>query len=281
MTTGAVIFAHNNSEIDYTKLAVFSASRVKQFLNIPITIITDNQEWLESNYPNHPFENVIVVDLPKANRKTFYDGTLSSFNSDWRNFSRSSVYNLSPYDTTLVIDSDYLINSNFLKSALEQDVDFQIYRKSFDLSGWRSTSYFNRINPYSVPFYWATVFVFRKNIVMESFFKLVSYIKENWDYFKVLYSIDSHIFRNDHAFSIAIHIMNGKTNGEFAVELPGSMIYCTDRDYVVSLTNDELSLLVEKEKYPGEYILAKTKGLDVHILNKMSLSRLIDGGTGV
>ena len=281
MTTGAVIFAHNNLKIDYTKLAIFSATRVKEFLDIPVSIITDNPRWLESNYPVHPFDKVIVIDSPPSTKKAFYDGTLSSFNLEWRNLTRSSVYNLTPYDTTLVLDSDYIINSNNLKPALDRDFDFQIYKESVDLAAWRNVGHFDRINPYSIPFYWATVFVFRKNIVMESFFNLVSYIKENWEYFKVLYSIDSHVFRNDYAFSIAIHIMNGKTNSVFATDLPGSMIYCTDRDYVISIDESKISFLIEKEKHPGEYILAKTNNLDVHILNKMSLSRFIDGGLGV
>jgi hypothetical protein len=39
--------------------------------------------------------------------------------------------------------------------------------------------------------------------------------------------------------------------------------------------------LVEKKNYPGEYLVAKTSGLDVHVMNKYSLLRFIDGGNGV
>ena len=35
MTTGALIFAQNNGLVDYVKLAVFAASRIKKYLNIP------------------------------------------------------------------------------------------------------------------------------------------------------------------------------------------------------------------------------------------------------
>ena len=41
MTTGAVIFAQNNSSLDYTKLAGFAAKRVKEYLGIPVSVITD------------------------------------------------------------------------------------------------------------------------------------------------------------------------------------------------------------------------------------------------
>ena len=281
MTTGALIFANNNTAIDYTKLAVYCSSRVKKFLNIPVSIVTDNPKWLIANYPDHPFEHVIEVPVEQAGQKLFYDGALSSRKLEWKNLSRNRAYDLTPYDKTLVLDSDYLVNSSVLKIALDRDENFQIYRNSFDLAGWRNTSSFERINAYSIPFYWATVFVFKKNFLTQAFFDLVSYIKENWLYFRVLYSIENAIFRNDYAFSIAIHIMNGKISGDFAVELPGTMAYLLDKDILVSADGDIIKFLTEKQNHLGEYIAGKIQGIDVHAMNKVSLARVIDGGSGV
>ena len=89
------------------------------------------------------------------------------------------------------------------------------------------------------------------------------------------------IFRNDFAFSIAIHIMNGKTNGEFAMPLPGTMTYVQDRDLLIEMKDTTMQFLVEKKDFLGEYLAAKTTGVDVHVMNKLSLSRVIDGGSGV
>lgn len=281
MTTGALIFAHNNTEVDYVKLANYAATRVKDHLGIPVSIVTDGADWLEKSLPNHVFDQVINIEVTERNKKDFYDGSLSTKRLDWKNVTRYRAYDLTPYDKTLVLDSDYIINSDILKIALEKDALFQIYQHSFDISGWRDPTYFNRINPYSIPFYWATVFVFEKDPIIESFFDLVSYIKSNWIYFKMLYSMGSSIFRNDFAFSIAIHIMNGKTNGEFATHLPGIMSYIQDRDLLIDINGNDMQFLVEKQNYLGEYIAAKTSGIDVHVMNKMSLSRVIDGGLGV
>lgn len=281
MSKGALIFAHNNALVDYVKLAIFAANRIVKFLQVPVSIVTDNKQWLESEYPNHPFDHVIEITREPATQKFFYDGAMFSKKLDWNNMTRYRAYDLTPYDTTLVIDSDYIINSDLLKIAFERDEILQVYRKSVDLAGWRPTEYFQRINPYSIPFYWATVFVFSKNQITKSFFDLVLYIKENWNYFKILYHVDSPSFRNDIAFSIAIHIMNGKTNGEFVTELPGSMTYIQDRDILIELNKDSMKFLVEKEKHLGEYIMAKTQGIDVHVMNKMSLSRIIDEGINV
>ena len=41
------------------------------------------------------------------------------------------------------------------------------------------------------------------------------------------------------------------------------------------IKNDELTLLVEKENRSGQYTLLKTKGLNVHVMNKFSLNREI------
>jgi hypothetical protein len=282
MTTGSIIFAQNNSTVDYVKLAIFSAIKIKQHLGIPVSLVTDIKSWVENTYPDHPFDRIIEIPNDTIiQKKQFHDGTLSSHKLEWKNQLRSSVYDLTPYDRTLVVDSDYLINSDILKSALDNQYDFQIYRNSFDLAGWRNNDEFKRINQYSIPFYWATVFIFNKNTITESFFNLVAYIKSNWLYFRNLYSIESGIFRNDFAFSIAIHIMNEKTAGDFAVELPGVMTYITDRDFLIGIKNQSMKFLLEKKNHPGEYIAAKTRDMDVHVMNKLSLSRYIDGGSGV
>lgn len=281
MTTGAIIFAQNNGGIDYVKLADFAAKRVKAYLDIPVSIITDSPGWLEESCPAHVFDQVIIIPDESIYKKEFYDGSLTSKPYAWKNLARPKVYDLTPYDKTLVLDSDYILNSSILKIALERDVDFQIYKNSFDLSGWRDTAPFTRLNSYSIPFYWATVFVFEKSLVTEAFFDLVGYIKSNWVYFRMLYNIDSELFRNDFAFSIAIHIMNGKTNGEFATNLPGTMTYSLDRDVLIDITDTEMKFLVEKKDHLGEYILAKTRGVDVHVMNKFSLSRHLNGEQSV
>jgi hypothetical protein len=282
MTTGCLIFAQNTVGVDYVKLALFAARRVREHLDISVSLATDSQAWLEF-YPEHVevFDQIIPIQGNTTQQKKFYDGTLAYQTAEWKNLTRNQAYDITPYDRTLVIDSDYIINSNTLVKALNNTYSFQIFSKSFDLAGWRDASSFNRINQYSVPFYWGTVFIFEKTASTRSLFDLIEYIKLNWEFFRIIYKIDSPTFRNDFAFSIAIHIMNGMTQGDFAQELPGLMTYVLDRDILVKMNNDKMQFLVEKAHYPGEYTLVSTNNTDVHVMNKQSLSRLIDGGHGV
>jgi hypothetical protein len=281
MTSGALIFAHNNASVDYVKMAVFSGNRVKQFLDIPVSIATDSKDWLLKMYPDHPFDHIIDITTESTNHKLFYDGSLDFKSLEWKNLSRFRAFDITPYDKTIVLDSDYILNSSILKLAIDRDTPFQIYRKSMDLSNWRDTSSFERLNSYSIPFYWATVFVFEKSVITQAFFDLVLYVKTNWLYFRMLYGIEPTTFRNDYAFSIAIHLMNAKIEGGFAVELPGTLSYILDRDILVEHKGTAMKFLVEKHGHKGEYLAAKTHDLDMHVMNKASLTRIIDGGLGV
>ena len=70
--------------------------------------------------------------------------------------------------------------------------------------------------------------------------------------------------------------MNGFQQGNFAKQLPGSMLYTTDKDILWQLKDDEMMFLVEKKDYLGEYTALKTSGQTIHVMNKASLSRIID-----
>jgi hypothetical protein len=64
---------------------------------------------------------------------------------------------------------------------------------------------------------------------------------------------------------------------DFAAPLPGKMNYILDRDILLNIDNSKLKFLVEKKNYTGEYTPVKTSNLDVHVMNKYSLTRCIDG----
>ena len=65
MTTGALLFAFD-SEIKYTKLAVECAKRIKQYLDIPVTLVTNIK--LDTDI----FENQILVTKPDGKNKRYF-----------------------------------------------------------------------------------------------------------------------------------------------------------------------------------------------------------------
>lgn len=275
MTNGVLIFAQNNTEIDYAKISLFAAERVKQYLNVPVSLATDSKDWLLQSQPNavKVFDKIIDIESASSQTKKFHDGTLSSKTLVWKNLSRSEAFDITPYDETIVIDSDYIISSDNLNKVWNSQKDFAIFKQSNDIAGWRDDRSFKYLNQYSVPFFWATAFYFKKTKYTRTFFDLIKHVKNNWSYFRALYNIDSSVFRNDFAFSIVLHIMGE----EFYKELPGKMHYILDKDLLIEFKENSFKFLVEKKNFSGEYTVAKTKGIDVHIMNKYSLTRCING----
>jgi hypothetical protein len=279
MSKGVLLIARNNSEVDYVKQAVFSAKRIKKYLNLPVSIVTDNVQYLNERYTDSISVFDKVIELEKESSytyKKYYDGSWTRKNLEFKNTSRSSVFDLTPYNETLLLDTDFIIANNLLSNCFTQAHDFLIYQDAFDLAGWRDVSEFNSISEVGPNFYWATAVFFRKTETNKVFFNLIKHIQENWLHYRNLYQIRTSVFRNDHAFSIAIHMMNGFQAGDFAKPMPGTMYYSIDRDLLVEINNEDFLILLEKENEAGKYFPTKIKNSNVHVMNKFSLGRVID-----
>ena len=277
MTKGVVLFAYNNALVDYVGLAIKSTKLIKEHLNLPVTLVTDSSDWLNKTYPDDValFDNIISSLDNTTQKKRFYDGSLHYELVPWKNSTRSNVYELTPYDETLVIDVDYILNSNYLLNLFNLDQDIALFKEAVDLSGWRKSSEFTYISNTSIPFYWATVFYFKKTTYSKLFFELIAFVKNNWNYYRVLYDIDTPTYRNDFAFSIAIHILNGYSCEKFIGTVPGNMYFTLDRDLLFKHQNNACTFLIEKQNALGEYTLLKTDNIDVHIMNKQSIMRVL------
>ena len=269
MSNGVLCFANNNNEIDYIKQAEKLAFRVKKYLNLPTSVVTATPNLAD----NKIFDSVIESNTLTENYKRYHDGDISYRNLIFNNFGRHNALQLSPYDKTIVLDTDYIICNDVFKVAFEQPNDFLIYKNGIDLAGWRHHPEFDYINDKGIPFYWATAFYFEKTENVKIFFDLLNILIKNWDYYKTVFDIGARNFRNDHAFSMAIHYMNGLTDSDWAKPMPGNMYYTLDRDRLNEIKDDVLQFLLAKENKNGEFIFAKTKGQNVHVMNKFSLER--------
>ena len=279
-TKGALLFARNNGKIDYVKQALFLAKRIQQHLNIPVSVVTDSVEYLKKLDEKNIFDNIIEIGyLVTNNNRRYYDGSLSSQTINFKNDARYRAYELSPYDETLLLDTDFIICNNILKKCFDSTDNFLIYKDANDVAKVRDESEFEKISDYTIDFYWATVVFFRKTKINKIFFDLVGHIQDEWEHYRRIYQIKSAMFRNDYAFSIAIHIINGFQKGTFAEQLPGIKLYSTDRDILWKLDNSEMTFLVEKKHYLGEYTILKTINQNVHVMNKFSLERIINRET--
>ena len=281
MSNGILIFSHNNSQIDYSKIAYISAKFAKKNLGVPVSLVTDmgTKEWMEKQdwYNNKIYDKIILTDNTHSiqQNRRYYDGSLDFKKSHFKNVYRVNSYDITPYDQTLVIDVDLLIVNDRLKNIWNSNNDFMINRTSHDLASDRDLFEFKRVSDHGIDFYWATAFFFRKTIWTKTFFGLCQHIIDNYEYYRFVYRIDNPLMRNDYVFSIAIHIMNGFSNKIVQPSLPCKIYYVLDKDELVEVKNDKsFKFLVQKKDHLGEYRLVKTDNQNMHIMNKFSIGRL-------
>ena len=84
------------------------------------------------------------------------------------------------------------------------------------------------------------------------------------------------IYRNDYSFSIAAHMLSGYQDKGIP-QLPIKLYKTFDTDDVdQALDSNDLLLYLEKVRSPGDFILARWKGVDLHIMNKWAINRVSD-----
>jgi hypothetical protein len=247
MTVGALIFARNNEQIDYVAMAKWSAKNIARHLGIPTHIVTEDSEL--SNNSRH-FTDV---------------GTVT-----WHNMNRMDAYRLTPWDRTLVLDADYVVASNQLACVLESDQDFLAHRWAYDITGCNNFEGLNYFGNNKMPMWWATVMMFRKSRHVELIFDSMQMIRDNWTHYRNLYKNTNATYRNDHALSIALGIVNGHTLNHAGI--PWAL---------ASLTPEHQLTQLDQDRYRVDFINTENKSRwitltqDFHAMGKQQLGAIV------
>lgn len=284
---GILIFAHNNTEIDYLGLALTNALLIQKNLGLTkhqITIVTDPHSLkykikdVGKRFINKCTSNIIEVekdrDFKLKNNRIYKDTSHTSKSLSFYNINRCDAYDLSPYDETIMIDADYLILSNALNHCWGHKNNLMMNWEYVDIMRGRRYQELDRLSPLGVSMYWATVVYFRKDTTCETFFNFVKHVKNNRDYYSDLYKFNNSVYRNDYSFSIAAHMLSGYKDKGVA-QLPMKLYKTWDLDDVHKVTGlNTLALLLEKPRSPGDFIVTHWRDVDIHIMNKWALNRV-------
>lgn len=196
MKNGVLLFAHNTINYDYYSMAKHCAERVNYFLDLPVTIITDTETF--NNDTTHKFDKIIFVEPNDSNQLR---------NKVWINKGRYLAYEISPYDNTILLDVDYVINSKQLLTTFDfvtdicahntvQYVNFYDYKQEF-------------LSNYSHQTFWATVITFKKTLKSKQVFDCMEMIENNYSHYGYIHNFMPTQFRNDYALTLALDIVNG------------------------------------------------------------------------
>ena len=279
MNNGIIIFAHNSKEIDYALMSIIAGGLAKKHLHVPVSLITDLStiSWLKQSHKYEKalavFDKIIEIPSPQTtNHRRLHDGTVSTV-VPFVNASRCDAWTVTPYDRTLLIDSDYLIFTDSLSKYWDCNTNIMISPGMLGINGDRGGVLDQWVVDEGVPIYWATTVMFTKNNESKIFFDLVSFIKQNYLTYSEIFKFNPAIFRNDIAFGIAKHILNGYEIDKFN-NLP-LVLTSSDKDIIHSVNATGIKLIIN-DPTANNTLLVNITNRDIHVMNKQAIIREAD-----
>tara|TARA_R110001592_G_scaffold146115_1_gene370099 strand:+ start:442 stop:1227 length:786 start_codon:yes stop_codon:yes gene_type:complete len=248
---GIMLFSFDTPDLEYSKITKKCIELLRIHCpDIPVVVVAD--EFIEGAdwtiLSEDPEPNIHNLNGPKQ----------------WKNLARVDAYELSPFDCTIVIDSDYLVYDNNLMKLFESDQSVLAHRS------WCNLNYAEVSNmPMGnsmLDMMWATVLMFRKNTEVKQMFEHWRNVLKNYQYFAELFGVNKRMVRNDYAFTIAMAKMQDHGSMDHTV-IPWDIVTANQNLEVKQITNENIVL----EDQHGEIIVDQS----VHILNKESLLNAI------
>ena len=277
MKKGILVYAHNNRTVDYALLSIISGGLAKKNLSVPVSLVTDPTtiDWMKQSLifdlANTVFEKVIIVDRPQTNNQRFMRDGVNGQLIPFTNTNRSSAWDVTPYDRTLLIDSDFFVLSDNLNNYWDVDSDVLIGESMNDIYDHTRVGYLDtNVSETGVKLYWATTVMFTRNATAKIFFDTVDHVKQNYNHYADVFRFDNRQFRNDVAFSVAKHILDGFE--ETGIGRLPSILSVLDKDILYEVSKDGFKFLIDY-KFTNTHCAASVKGIDIHIMNKQSIVR--------
>jgi len=261
MTVGALIFAFDNDHIDYLAMAAWTANNIRRHLDIPVAVVTDQST-------GYDFDQVILCENTASDDRWFDDFATKM---PWHNRTRAQAYELSPWDQTLVLDADFVVASDQLRTVLESDQDFLAHRWAYDITGQDDFRQYNYFGYNHMPMWWATVMMFRRSLQAQLIFESMTMVRDNWTHYRNLYKNPRPTYRNDHALSIALNIVDGHTAS--STSIPWSLASLIPAHQLTQLQQD--SYRVDFVNSQGKPRWIELQGQDFHAMGKQHLGAIV------
>jgi hypothetical protein len=266
MKKGVLLFAFNSPKYNYYEMAEFTAKRVNHFLNLPVTLVTD-EESLSDN-PKFNFDEIILTEPNKSNKREF--GT-------WINKDRFKAYEFSPYDETILLDVDYIINSNKLLDIFNFYEDFACHDTSKFFMFPNAKQEMLSKNSFNI--LWATVIAFKKTSKTKQLFECMEMIQNNLEHYINIHGFIGGTYRNDYALTLATRIVNGHKSSTKDF-IPWSLWHISKDTNIYKNTtnkfNTEYTAMIDvwkNRKTRKDYITIKD--FDFHLMSKDNFKNIV------
>lgn len=266
MSRGALLFAFNSPKFNYYDMAVATAKRVNHFWDMPVTIVTDEKSLPENQ--KYTFDNTVIVEPERDNVRDW---------GAWYNKGRFQAYEFSPYEETILLDTDYMVNSDRVLQVFDYYDDFCCHD---------TTSYLMQpgvaqevLSSYSFKTLWATVVAFKKTSRAKQIFDCLGMVQKNYDHYANIHSFVGGTYRNDYGLTLALRIVNGHSDNKQDI-IPWNLIHVGKNTAIYRNSDDEFNTEYtvmfdhwHRGKIRKEYMTIKD--VDFHVMNKENFMELI------
>lgn len=243
---GVLIPYSKSKDLDYARLAELSARLAEHYLGVPASVVE-------------------VQPVQTQVRWFKYEHESDPTRVEWNNSGRYQAFDISPYDETLLLDSDYFIQHDGLANWFGSDHDFVCHNNSWDVTGQNQFAPDRFVSANGFEMRWATVVYFKKNAHSERIFETWRNVHRNYAYYSNLLGFMGTPFRNDYAMSIAHQVCNGYANiGTIPYGLPALSTTDSVLDY-----NDRRWLLQYRMRNQKWNVIRYTG--DLHAMNKPNI----------
>ena len=200
---GYICVAQNNieSNVDYIRMAYGLALSLKktQFKVSKLSIVTDVKSIPEKY--QEAFDHIIPIQNDRAE------------DEDWKLHNIVDLYNYTPYDETVMLDSDMLFLSDvshWWDKLNEKDIWFTTNTKTYQgTNAPTDTIYRQEFIKNNLPSVYNAFFYFKKSDSAEKLFNMMKLICTNWNECcdKYLSICRPKVFSTDVAFGLAVKLL--------------------------------------------------------------------------
>jgi hypothetical protein len=122
--------------------------------------------------------------------------------------------------------------------------------------------------------WWATVMVFNKSKSAQLIFDAMTMIRDNWTHYRNIYKNSVATYRNDHALSIALGIVNGHTLNHAGI--PWQLASLTPEHNLTQLDQDRYRVDFINPEGQSRWIELRQ---DFHAMGKRQLGDIVANNT--
>ena len=172
MTKGIVVLAQNNATDNYVEQAALLAMSLHTYNDVPISLITNDQ--VPEEYVSL-FDKIIPIPFGDSAKV-----------SDWKIENRWKIYHASPYDETIVMDTDMLVLQN-IDVWWDFLSNYEVFYTSNVLTykgETANTSYYRKtFIDNELPNLFCGLHYFKKSDFAQQFYTWLELVVNNWETF--------------------------------------------------------------------------------------------------